>query len=113
MTAIIITVHVIVCIALILIVLLQTGRGADIGSAFGAGSSQTVFGSSGPAGFLTRLTTIAAIIFMLTSLSLSYFSGSRSTKSIMTETPKETQPITPEVDSDKQGASETQKSQLP
>jgi preprotein translocase subunit SecG len=65
--------HVVVSIALILIVLLQTGRGSEIGAAFGSGSSQTIFGSSGSSGFMTKLTTIAVVIFMVTSLVLAYF----------------------------------------
>jgi len=64
--------HVVMCIALILIVLLQTGRGADMGAVFGGGSSQTVFGSSGPGTFFGKVTTVIATIFMLTSLWLSY-----------------------------------------
>lgn len=67
--------HVSVCIILILIVLLQAGKGANMGAAFG-GSSQTVFGSSGAGSFLGKLTTIVATVFMLTSLTLSYFSVS-------------------------------------
>jgi preprotein translocase subunit SecG len=66
-------IHVIVSIALILIVLLQTGRGSEIGAAFGSGSSQTIFGSSGSSGFMTKLTTVAVVIFMVTSLVLAYF----------------------------------------
>jgi preprotein translocase subunit SecG len=65
-------IHVVVSIALILIVLLQTGRGSEIGAAFGSGSSQTLFGSSGSTGFMTKLTTIAVAIFMITSLLLAY-----------------------------------------
>ncbi|MEN6615375.1 MAG: preprotein translocase subunit SecG [Syntrophorhabdus sp.] len=64
--------HVIMAIGLILVVLLQTGRGSDIGAAFGGGSSQTLFGSSGSSSFMTKLTTIGAIVFMLTSLALAY-----------------------------------------
>ena len=63
--------HVTVCIVLILVVLLQAGKGANMGAVFG-GSSQTIFGSSGPGTFLGKMTTAVAIIFMLTSLSLSY-----------------------------------------
>lgn len=63
--------HVLVSLALILIVLLQTGKGAALGAMFGGGSNQTIFGSRGAATFLSKLTTAAAIIFMLTSLSLS------------------------------------------
>ena len=73
MKFIIIAVHVSVCIALIMIVLLQRGKGADMGAAFG-GSSQTLFGSPGAAGFLTKITTMAAIVFMVTSLVLAFWS---------------------------------------
>lgn len=66
-------IHVLVCIALILIVLLQSGKGAQMGAAFG-GSSQTLFGSPGAAGFLTKITTVAAVVFMLTSLLLAFWS---------------------------------------
>jgi preprotein translocase subunit SecG len=65
-------IHIIIAIGLILIVLLQTGRGSDIGAAFGGGSSQTLFGSSGSSSFMTKLTTIAAVVFMVTSLVLAY-----------------------------------------
>ena len=83
MSTFIIAIHIIVCVALILIVLLQTGKGADMGAVFGGGSSQTLFGSSGASTFLTKMTTAAAVIFMLTSLSLAYFSGQRTTSSVM------------------------------
>ncbi len=84
MTTIIIILHVIVCIALILIVLLQAGKGAGMGAAFGGGSSQTVFGTTGPAGFLSKITVVAAVVFMGTSLGLSFFSNNRiGTDSVM------------------------------
>ena len=69
--------HMLAAIALVLIVLLQTGRGSEIGAAFGSGASQTLFGSSGSSGFMTRLTTVVVIVFMLTSLVLAimYSSG--------------------------------------
>ncbi|MCD6560333.1 MAG: preprotein translocase subunit SecG [Deltaproteobacteria bacterium] len=82
MKLIILSVHVIVCLGLILIILLQRGKGADMGAVFG-GSSQTVFGSSGATSFLHKVTTLAAIVFVLTSLSLSVFFGKRSAVSIM------------------------------
>ena len=75
MSIFLIIMHVIVCIALILIVLLQTGKGADMGAAFGGGASQTLFGSTGASTFLSKLTTIAAIVFMITSLGLAYMSS--------------------------------------
>ena len=83
MKLILLAVHVFVCLTLILIVLLQRGKGADMGAAFG-GSSQTVFGSSGAASFLNKITAAAAIIFMLTSLGLAFLFGKGSTSSIMT-----------------------------
>jgi preprotein translocase subunit SecG len=82
MFALLVSIHIIVCIALILIVLLQTGKGAEMGAAFG-GSSQTIFGGAGPAPFLTKITTGAAIIFMITSLALAYLSSKPIGSSIM------------------------------
>ncbi len=92
--------HILVCVALILIVLLQAGKGASVGAAFG-GASQTIFGSPGAAGFLTKITTVAAVVFMTTSILLSLFSGQRSstvleeTKTEVTETvpPDKAQPL--------------------
>ncbi len=71
-------VHVLTCGFLIAVVLLQHGKGADIGAAFGGGASNTVFGSRGAGNFLTKLTTGSVIVFMTTSLVLSYFSGGAS-----------------------------------
>ena len=72
----------IVCLFLIVIVLLQHGKGADIGATFG-GSSQSLFGTEGPMPLLNKITTFAAIVFMLTSVTLAYFSSSKSTGSVM------------------------------
>ncbi len=83
MAALLITLHIIVCIALIMIVLLQTGKGADMGAAFGGGGSQTLFGSTGASSFLSTATTWAAVIFMLTCLTLAYVSSHRTGSSIM------------------------------
>src|SRR5512132_3765464 len=83
MYTLIVILHVIVSVALILVILLQTGKGSDIGAVFGGGSSQTLFGSTGPTSFLSKLTAGAAVIFMLTSLFLAYFSGTGGTRSIM------------------------------
>jgi preprotein translocase subunit SecG len=70
-------IHVIVCFLMIGAILLQAGKGAEIGAAFG-GSSQTVFGSRGPGTFLSKVTVAAAIIFMLTSLGLAVLSKERT-----------------------------------
>jgi preprotein translocase subunit SecG len=83
MSILLIILHVVACIAIIMVVLLQTGKGADIGAAFGGGSSQTLFGSTGASTFLSKATTVVAIVFMITSLSLAYMSGNRSKSSIM------------------------------
>jgi preprotein translocase subunit SecG len=65
--------HVIIAIALITLVLLQHGKGADAGAAFGSGASSTVFGSQGSASFLSRVTAGLAAGFFITSLALAYF----------------------------------------
>ena len=83
MTALIVTIHVTVCILLILIVLLQSGKGAAMGVSLGGGAGQTLFGATGPATILTRITTVVAVIFMITSLTLAYMSGNQSETSIM------------------------------
>jgi preprotein translocase subunit SecG len=80
-------VHILTSIGLILVVLLQQGKGAEMGAVFG-GSSSTIFGSSGAGNFLTRLTTGMAIVFMITSLTLGYFAGRRPSATIFdTRTP--------------------------
>jgi preprotein translocase subunit SecG len=78
--------HVLACVFLVLVVLLQTGKGADMGAVFG-GSSSTVFGSSGAGNFLTRLTTATAIIFMLTSMGLTYLSSNPTSSTIFDSAP--------------------------
>jgi len=77
MDTFLVVLHVMACLVLILVVLLQRGKGSDVGAALGGGGSNTVFGSRGAGNFLTKLTTGSAIVFMVTSLSLAY-SGSRS-----------------------------------
>lgn len=87
MSALVVTIHILVCVVLIMVVLLQTGKGADIGAAFGAGGSQTLFGASGGATVLSKATTVAAIVFMLTSLALAYMGSQKSALSIVEEAP--------------------------
>ena len=89
MHTILIVIHVFVCFFLVVIVLLQHGKGADMGATFG-GSSQTVFGTEGPMPLLNKVTTGSAIVFMVTSLSLAYLSSNMSTGSVMSDlaTPK-------------------------
>lgn len=86
MFAVVTIIHVLACIFLVLVVLLQTGKGAEMGAVFG-GSSSTVFGSSGAGNFLTRLTTATAVIFMFTSLGLTYLSAERTTSTVFDDAP--------------------------
>jgi len=96
-------IHVIVCFLMISAILLQAGKGAEIGAAFG-GSSQTVFGSRGPGTFLSKVTVAAAIIFMLTSLGLAVLSKQRTFSSTVIDLNKKesspsSQPTTQTQDS--------------
>ena len=84
--------HVIVCIFLIAVVLLQRGKGAEMGAVFGGGASSTVFGSRGAGNFLTLLTKICATVFMLTSLSLSYLYTERAGEGLFEGGIEETAP---------------------
>ena len=95
MKAVLLLIHVAVCVTLILIVLVQRGKGAGMGAAFG-GSSQTVFGSAGATSFLHKLTTAVAIIFMLTSLGLSFFFGRGGPTSIMEDVGQRDVPVAQE-----------------
>ena len=82
METLLIIVHIAVCLFLIGIVLLQHGKGADIGATFG-GSSQSLFGTEGPLPLLNKITTFAAVVFMVTSISLAYISAKSGSGSVM------------------------------
>ncbi len=94
MSSLILGLHVVVAIFLILVVLLQTGKGASLGAAFGGGSN-TVFGSRGPASFLSKITTSAAVIFMTTSLTLSMLSSGLTKTTVVDEITQEAPPAPP------------------
>jgi preprotein translocase subunit SecG len=83
MNEILLIIHILVCLALIGIVLIQGGKGAQAGAAFGGGGSNTVFGATGGQTFLSKVTTGVAVIFMLTSLALAIFWGQTGSSSIM------------------------------
>ncbi len=78
--------HTLLAISLVVLVLIQRGKGADIGASFGAGASQTVFGSQGAGSFLTRVTAIMATLFFITSLTLAYFSNQGVNRGSVTDT---------------------------
>ena len=80
---IILTIHVMLAIAIVVLVLLQHGKGADMGAAFGTGSAGSLFGSSGAANFLSRSTAVCAGLFFATSLGLTYFYAPKSSTGVM------------------------------
>ena len=89
-------VHIIVCVFLIVVVLLQSGKSADIAAAFGGGGSQTAFGPRGAATVLTRATTVAAIVFMITSVALTIMAGKGKSGSVLEKmNPAQSQPAQP------------------
>ncbi|MDP1613669.1 MAG: preprotein translocase subunit SecG [Sulfuritalea sp.] len=94
MTTVLLTVHIIAGISVIGFVLLQHGKGADMGAAFGSGASGSLFGATGSANFLSRVTAVLAVIFFLTSLGLSYIATSRPvvSGSVMDAAPVQTTP---------------------
>jgi preprotein translocase subunit SecG len=94
--------HIAVALFLIAVVLLQTGKRADLAGAFGGGGSQTAFGTRGAATALTKMTTLAAVVFMLTSIALSMVSSrSRgSTDSVLEQVPATTETVPAETGDD-------------
>jgi len=85
MTVLLIIIHVLVSLFLIGVVLIQSGKGAEMGASFGAASSHTIFGSRGPGSFLGKLTTGAAILFMITSFSLAFVGSNKGGSSVIPE----------------------------
>jgi len=102
---VILIIHVILSISLVGLVLIQQGKGADMGAAFGSGASNTVFGSQGSASFITRVTGIVAALFFVTSLTLAFLVTSSSTgpvsatDSLQDDQPKIEIPAAPKSDS--------------
>ncbi len=99
MQSLVVIVHIVVAVAIVGLVLLQQGKGADAGASFGSGASQTVFGASGTGNFLTRATTIAATIFFITSLSLAIFARENAGVSSTSGLPVVNQELLQEADS--------------
>jgi preprotein translocase subunit SecG len=97
METLVLVIHVIAALAIVGLVLLQHGKGADVGAAFGSGSAGSVFGASGSANFLSRATAVAAVVFFLTSMGLTYFSGTRSEHKGLMATPPVTDEKSPQV----------------
>lgn len=89
MQQLILVIHVLACVAIIGLVLLQQGKGSDIGAAFGSGASNTVFGSEGSSAFLLKLTASVVFLFFMTSLTLTYFSAQEAKQASLDEVPVE------------------------
>ncbi|NMG43461.1 preprotein translocase subunit SecG [Aromatoleum toluvorans] len=87
--SIVLTIHVLVGLGIIGLVLMQHGKGADAGAAFGSGASGSVFGASGSANFLSRTTAVLAAVFFVTSLGLSYLANGKAQvpSSVMRDAP--------------------------
>ena len=96
--SLLLTVHILVALAIIGLVLMQHGKGADMGAAFGSGASGSLFGATGSANFLSRTTGVLAAVFFITSLSLAYVASSKpkTTGSVMEET-VQSQPVSKPV----------------
>lgn len=95
MFTLVVVIQIIVSIVMVIAVLLQSGKGAAIGSSFGGSSSQTLFGSAGPQTMLGKVTAVCAAIFMLSSLYLTYLSSRSRTTSVMSGVPAKVAPVTP------------------
>ncbi|WP_150910936.1 preprotein translocase subunit SecG [Marinobacter halotolerans] len=107
----VVVVHVVIAVALVGLVLIQQGKGADAGAAFGGGASQTVFGSQGSGSFLTRATTLLAIVFFVTSFSLALFAKQRAEVAGEAGIPQVQQPAAQEsapADAGAEGESESE-----
>lgn len=105
MQTILLIIHVIVALTLIGLILIQHGKGADAGAAFGSGASATVFGSQGSSNFLTRVTAILAVIFFSLSLALAYLASQDSKKtSVLDHLAPETQVEEPVTSQQKSAA---------
>lgn len=93
--SLVLTVHILVGLGVIGLVLIQHGKGADMGAAFGSGASGSLFGASGSANFMSRTTGILATLFFVTSLSLSYLATTRTSTSgsVMDNMPTQNAPV--------------------
>jgi preprotein translocase subunit SecG len=95
MELVIMVLHVVAALVVIGLVLLQHGKGADMGAAFGSGASGSLFGATGSANFLSRTTAVLAAVFFVTSLGLTYFSASKSRDKGVMATHKTEEPASP------------------
>jgi preprotein translocase subunit SecG len=98
MEILVLVVHVIAAVSIIGLVLLQHGKGADVGAAFGSGTSGSLFGAAGSANFLSRATSVLAVVFFVSSLALTYLSSSKSgNKGVMAKQPAPAQSLPAQI----------------
>ena len=97
MEILVLVIHVVAALSVIGLVLLQHGKGADVGAAFGGGASGSVFGSAGSANFLSRATAILAVVFFLSSLGLTYISTRKSDHKGVMATPAPSKSVPSDV----------------
>lgn len=93
--SIIVIIHLLVALTVIVLVLVQHGKGADMGASFGSGASNTVFGSQGSANFLSRTTAVLVAVFFITSVSLTYYAKLKADPSLFSQTTPQTMPAQP------------------
>lgn len=96
METLVLVMHILAAVGVVGLVLIQHGKGADVGAAFGSGSAGSLFGSTGSANFLSRTTAVLAVVFFVTSMGLSYLSGQKTEhKGVMETQPARQQPAVP------------------
>ncbi len=104
----VLVIHVLAALGIVGLVLLQHGKGADVGAAFGGGASGSLFGAAGSANFLSRATAILAVVFFLTSLGLTYLSARKTEqKGVMANQPAQTQSLPAQIPAQNPPASGT------
>lgn len=108
MKELVLVIHVLAAVGLVGLVLLQQGKGADIGAAFGSGASQTLFGARGSANFLTRVTALLATAFFITSLTLAVFASRGTTPTSVTESVITEEPAQPAANDQARDVPESQ-----
>jgi preprotein translocase subunit SecG len=111
-SALVTIIHVVVCLVLVIAVLLQSGKAADLAGAFGGGGSQTAFGPRGGASMLARVTEISAILFMITSLGLWVLSGKDTSSAVSGEKAAPVKPAAAQTET-KKDANPTPSQQAP
>lgn len=114
MRILILVIHVLAAAGIIGLVLLQHGKGADVGAAFGSGASGSLFGATGSANFLSRTTALLAVVFFLTSMGLAYLSGQKAERQgVMANQPAQSKPVAPPAEVPAPGSEASKAKEIP